>query len=82
MWYSCIITLEIWVYNEKEVVFEVISHPNTSISKIIDLIRPVDEWAEIAYSALQNGENEHSETLRKSSKYIKLSLIRHAYTRH
>jgi len=30
-------------YNEKEVVFDDISNPNTSISKIIDLIRPVYE---------------------------------------
>jgi hypothetical protein len=40
------------------VVFEDISNPNTSISKIIDLIRPVDEWSEIAFSARQNAENE------------------------
>ena len=35
------------------------SYPNTSISKIIDLIRPVDEWAEIAFSGRQICENEH-----------------------
>jgi len=35
MLYSCIITLEIWVYNEIEVVFADISNRNTSISKII-----------------------------------------------
>jgi len=28
-----------------------------------DLIRPVDEWAEIAFSARQNAENEECETL-------------------
>jgi len=50
---------------EKEVVFADISNPNTSISKIIDILRPVDEWAEIAFSARQNAENEHCETLKK-----------------
>jgi len=49
MWYSCINSLEIRVYIEKVVVFADISNPNTSISKIIDLIRPFDEWAEIAF---------------------------------
>ena len=34
-----------------------IYNPDTSISKIIDLIRPVDEWAEIAFSGWQNAEN-------------------------
>ena len=55
MWYSCITTLAILVYIEKEVVFADISNPNkirfftdisnpkTIISKIIDLIKPVDE---------------------------------------
>jgi len=43
MWYSCIITLAILVYIEKEVVIADISNPKTSISKIIDLVRPVDE---------------------------------------
>jgi len=43
MWYSCITTLAIRVYNEKEVVSADISNPNSSISKIIDLIRPIDE---------------------------------------
>jgi len=38
---------------------------NTSISKIIDLIRPVDEWSEMAFSTQQNSENEHCETLQK-----------------
>jgi len=33
------------------VVFAVISNPNTSISKIIYLIRPFDERAEIEFSA-------------------------------
>ena len=64
MWYSCITTLAIIVYIEKEVVFADISNPNTSISKIIDLIRPVDEWGEIAFSPRQNAENEHCETLK------------------
>jgi len=49
----------------EKVVFADISNPNTIISKIIDLIRPVDEWAEIAFSARQNAENEHCETLKK-----------------
>jgi len=65
MWYSCITTLAIWVYNEKDGVFADISNPNTSISKIIDLIRPVDEWAEIAFSARQSAENEHCKILNK-----------------
>jgi len=50
---------------EKDVVFTVISNPNTSISKIVDLNRPVAEWAEIAFSDRQNAENEHSETHKK-----------------
>jgi len=66
MWNSCITTLEIWVYNEKEIVFADICNPNTSISKIIDLIRPVQEWAKIAFSARQNAKNEHCETLMKT----------------
>jgi len=65
MWYSCITTLSILVYNEKEVVFADISIPNTSIYKIIDLIRAVDERAKIAFSGLQNAANEHCETLKK-----------------
>jgi hypothetical protein len=32
---------------------------------MIDLIRPVNEWAEIAFSARQNAENEHCVTLKK-----------------
>ena len=52
------------VYIEKEVVFAEISNPNTSISKIIDLIRPFDEWAEIAFSGRQNAETFHWETLK------------------
>ena len=63
--YSCITTLEILVYNDKEVVFADISNPNKSISKFIDLIRPVDEWAEIAFSARQSAENEDCETFKK-----------------
>ena len=46
-------------------VFADISNPNTSISNIIDLIRPDDERAEIAFSECQNAENEHCETLKK-----------------
>ena len=46
-------------------VFADISNPNISKSKIIDLIRPVDEWAEIAFSVRQNVENEQCETLKK-----------------
>jgi len=65
MWYSSITTLAILVYIEKEVVFADTSNPKTSISKIIDLIRPVDECSEIANSAHQNAENEHCETLKK-----------------
>jgi len=65
MWYSCITTLAIWIYYEKVVVFADNSNPNTSISKTIDLIRPVNEWAEIVFSASQNAENEHCETLNK-----------------
>jgi len=42
-----------------------ISNPNTSISNIIDLIRPVEERAEIAFSEHQIAENEHCETLKK-----------------
>jgi len=45
MWYKCITTIAIWVYNEKVVVFADISNPNTIILKIIDLIRPVYEWS-------------------------------------
>jgi hypothetical protein len=42
-----------------------ISIPNTSISKIIHVISPVDEGSGIAFSARQNAENEHCETLKK-----------------
>jgi len=65
MLYSSITTLAIWILNEKQVVFADTSYPNTSISKIIDLIRPFDEWPEITFSARQNAENEHCETLKK-----------------
>jgi len=40
------------------VVFADISNPKTRKSKIIDLIRPVDERAEIAFSARLNAEND------------------------
>ena len=42
-----------------------IYNPNTSVSKIIDLIRPVDEWAEIAFWARQNSENDECVTIKK-----------------
>ena len=44
-------------------VFVDISNPNTNISTIFDFTRTVDEWAEIAFSARQNAENEHCVTL-------------------
>ena len=65
MWYSCITTLAIWVYIEEDVVFTVICNPNTIKSKIVDLLRPFGEWAEIAFSGRQNAENEHCETHKK-----------------
>jgi len=34
-------------------------------TQIIGLIRPVDEWSEIAFSDCQNAEIEHWETLKK-----------------
>ena len=64
MWYSCITNLAIWVDIEKVVAFAAISNPNTSTSKIIDIIRPVDEWAEIAFLTPRNAENEQCETLK------------------
>ena len=64
MKYSGFTTLAMWVYNEKVVVFADISNPNTSISKFIDLKRPVDEWVEIAFSGRQNAENELCKTQR------------------
>ena len=42
-----------------------ISKTSTSILKIIDLINPVDEWAEISFSAHQKAKNEHCETLKE-----------------
>jgi len=65
MCYSFITALVIWIYNEKGVVFADISNPKSSIYKIIFLINPVYEWSEIAFSACQNAENEHCETLKK-----------------
>ena len=50
---------------DKDVVFRVIPNPNTSISKIVDLKRPVAEWAEITFSGRQNAENVHCETHNK-----------------
>jgi len=64
MLYPCITTVAIWIYNEKEVLIADISNPNTSVSNFF-LIRPIDERAEIAFSACQNAENEHCETLKK-----------------
>ena len=46
-------------------VFTFISNPNRGISKIIELIRPVDELTEIAFSGCQNAETEYCETLKK-----------------
>ena len=81
MCYSCITTLAIWAYIAKEIVFADISNPNTSTSKIIDLIRPVDEWAEIVFSGRLNAENEHCEALKNW--YISETfIITQAYTRH
>jgi len=65
MWYSFIITLAIWAYSEKDLVFADISFPNSSICKFIDLIRPVEEGAEYAFSACKYAENEHWEALSK-----------------
>jgi hypothetical protein len=44
--------------------FQDISNSNRSLSKMIDLIRPVDEWSEIALSVRQNTENDHCGTLK------------------
>ena len=52
-------------FKEKEVVFAHISNPNTNITKIIKLLRPVDVRAEIEFSGRQNAENEHCETLKE-----------------
>ena len=54
---------------------------NTSISKIIDLIRPVDELTEIAFSGRQNADTEHCETLMKLAHILNFQ-IRHSYTRN
>jgi len=65
MCYSCITTPAIWVYSELVDVFADISFPISSISKIIDLVRPADEWAEFAFSSRRNAENEHWKTRKK-----------------
>jgi len=65
MWYSCITTQAILVYIEKDVIIADISNPNKSISKNTDLIWPVEEWAEIAFSGRQNAENDHFVALKK-----------------
>jgi len=57
---------------EKEVLIKVISNPNTSISKIVELKRAVAEWSEIAFSGRQNAENEHCETVKKLVHYLNL----------
>jgi len=59
----------------------IISNPNTSTSKIIDLKRPDDEWSEIAFSARQIAENEHCESLKKLVHKKYTFIIKHAYTR-
>jgi len=51
--------------HEKQVVFADIYNPNLSVSKIIALIRPFDEWTEIAFYGRQNAEKKHCETLNK-----------------
>jgi hypothetical protein len=45
------------------VAFADISNPDTSISKIIDFLRPIYELADIEFSGCQNAENENCETL-------------------
>jgi len=62
-------------------VFANISNPNTSIYKIIDLRRPFYEWAEIAFSARKNAENENCETLKKLVHKLTFN-IRNSYTKH
>jgi len=65
MWYSCFTNIAIWDYIKIEVLFADISKPNTSISKIIDLMRPDEELADMAFSDRQNAINEHCEKLKK-----------------
>jgi hypothetical protein len=77
----CITTPVICIYYVKYVVFADILNPKTSISKIIASVRPVDEWAEIAFSAHQNAENEHCETLLIQVHILNF-IIRLFYTRH
>jgi len=48
----------------RKLVFQDISNLNRSVYKMIDLIRPVDEWSEIAFSIRQNAENENCRTLK------------------
>jgi len=55
-------------------VFADISIPNTSKSKFIDFITPVNKCAEIAYSANQNAENDHCEKL--------MNLVHKLYFHH
>ena len=65
MRYSCITTSAIRFYNEKKVVFADISIRNTSKSNFIDFITPVNKCAEIVFSANQNAENDHCNTLKQ-----------------
>ena len=74
MWYSCITTLAIWVYNEKDVVSTDISIPNTSISKIIDLINPVDELTKLHFQVAKM-PNMNIVKHSKTSTLIKLSSL-------
>ena len=37
---------------------------------MIDLIRPVDELTEIAFSGRQNAETEHCESLKKLAHFL------------
>jgi len=62
------------------VVFEDIYNPNTSVSKLIDLIRPVVEWAEIVFSRHQIAENEHCERLKELVHKLNFQVWR-AYTK-
>jgi len=64
MCYSYITTLAILVYDEMVVVFADISNPYKIIFNIIEWIRPIDEWAEIAFSGCQYAENEHCDIIK------------------
>ena len=64
-YYSSYLSLQL-----EEDVLAYISKSKTSIYKIIDIIRPVDERAEIAFSGRQNAEKGHRETLKKLVKKV------------